>query len=176
MDLHFTDAHATDEERAALDTVEGVAIGRRDLVLPALHAVHDALGWISAGAINEIARRLHVAPAEVHGVATFYGNFTFSPAPRRTVRGCEDPACPPDGPVTLPVAAAGKRCVTTACLGLCERAPATLVTIGGVAAEPPVPVRGAVPQAGSPSLVLLRRVGVVDPTSLDDYRARGGYA
>ncbi|MFD0802255.1 NADH-quinone oxidoreductase subunit F, partial [Streptomonospora algeriensis] len=34
----------------------------------------------------------------------------------------------------------------------------------------------AVPQAGDPGLVLLRRIGVVDPTSLDDYRANGGYA
>jgi NADH-quinone oxidoreductase subunit F len=33
-----------------------------------------------------------------------------------------------------------------------------------------------VPQAGDPQLRLLRRVGVVDPLSLDDYRAHGGYA
>ena len=31
------------------------------------------------------------------------------------------------------------------------------------------------PQTGDPSLRLLRRVGVVDPASLDDYRAHGGY-
>ncbi len=33
-----------------------------------------------------------------------------------------------------------------------------------------------VPQAGDPKLRLLRRVGVVDPTSIDSYRAHGGYA
>ncbi|GGO43972.1 NADH dehydrogenase subunit F [Streptomyces daqingensis] len=33
----------------------------------------------------------------------------------------------------------------------------------------------AVPQAGDPSLKLLSRIGVVDPESLDDYRAHGGY-
>jgi NADH-quinone oxidoreductase subunit F len=33
----------------------------------------------------------------------------------------------------------------------------------------------AIPQAGSPGLRLLARVGVVDPTSLDDYRANGGF-
>ncbi len=38
---------------------------------------------------------------------------------------------------------------------------------------PPAP---ALPQAGDPALRLLRRVGVVDPASLDDYRAHGGYA
>ncbi|GAA0979648.1 NADH-ubiquinone oxidoreductase-F iron-sulfur binding region domain-containing protein [Acrocarpospora macrocephala] len=46
--------------------------------------------------------------------------------------------------------------------------------VGGVFGE--VPVRAAVPQAGEPGLVLLRRVGVVDPASLDEYRAAGGYA
>ncbi|HVW33144.1 MAG TPA: NADH-ubiquinone oxidoreductase-F iron-sulfur binding region domain-containing protein, partial [Acidimicrobiia bacterium] len=37
------------------------------------------------------------------------------------------------------------------------------------------PVAAAVPQAGDPNLVLLRRVGVVDPSDLDDYRYHGGY-
>ncbi|MGW0531421.1 NADH-ubiquinone oxidoreductase-F iron-sulfur binding region domain-containing protein [Streptomyces sp. NPDC003032] len=40
-------------------------------------------------------------------------------------------------------------------------------------AEPPAAL--AVPQAGDPALVLLRRIGTVDPSSLDDYRAHGGY-
>ncbi|MBD3006220.1 NADH-ubiquinone oxidoreductase-F iron-sulfur binding region domain-containing protein [Streptomyces sp. 5-10] len=85
------------------------------------------------------------------------------------------------------------------CLGLCERAPAALALRAGeapraavvapataeavadaasapheAAAEPPAVA--AVPQAGAEGLVLLRRVGVVDPGSLDDYRAHGGYA
>ncbi len=89
------------------------------------------------------------------------------------------------------------------CLGLCERGPAILVTEAGDPAHEAViapaiatdvavalrigpkglgaeaPVVAAVPQAATPQgaaeLVLLKRVGVVDPTSLDDYRAHGGY-
>jgi NADH-quinone oxidoreductase subunit F len=41
-------------------------------------------------------------------------------------------------------------------------------------AMPPRSPRPA-PQMGSPTLRLLRRVGRADPTSLDDYRAEGGY-
>jgi len=37
-------------------------------------------------------------------------------------------------------------------------------------------LRAVTPQAGSPSLRILRRVGVVDPERLDAYRASGGYA
>ncbi|MEU1049183.1 NADH-ubiquinone oxidoreductase-F iron-sulfur binding region domain-containing protein [Streptomyces sp. NPDC005897] len=33
----------------------------------------------------------------------------------------------------------------------------------------------AVPQSGDPTLTLLHRIGTTDPTSLDDYRAHGGY-
>jgi NADH-quinone oxidoreductase subunit F len=36
-------------------------------------------------------------------------------------------------------------------------------------------VRRSVPQAGGPGLRILRRVGVTDPRSLDDYLATGGY-
>jgi NADH-quinone oxidoreductase subunit F len=36
-------------------------------------------------------------------------------------------------------------------------------------------LRRSMPQAGDPTLTLLRRVGRVDPTSLADYRASGGY-
>jgi NADH-quinone oxidoreductase subunit F len=36
-------------------------------------------------------------------------------------------------------------------------------------------IRRSVPEAGSPHHRLLARVGVADPTSLDDYRAHGGY-
>ena len=89
------------------------------------------------------------------------------------------------------------------CLGLCERGPAMLVVEAGdpsreavvapaVAADVSValrlgarvvaseaPVVAAVPQAATADdreqFVLLKRVGVVDPFSLDDYRAHGGY-
>jgi NADH-quinone oxidoreductase subunit F len=82
------------------------------------------------------------------------------------------------------------------CLGLCERAPAALVIAAGdppwdqalapatgaevlftLAGEavPPFDLARSVPQAGEPGLTLLRRVGRVDPLSLDDYRAAGGF-
>ncbi len=80
------------------------------------------------------------------------------------------------------------------CLGQCDRGPAALLTLAGGAPEEHVlaPVRdvlaaldgvavavdpaASVPQRGEPTLRLLRRVGAVDPRSLDDYRAHGGYA
>lgn len=59
-------------------------------------------------------------------------------------------------------------------------APATATTLTEATRSPedaptePPPAH-AVPQAGHPGLVLLKRIGTTDPTSLDDYRASGGY-
>jgi NADH-quinone oxidoreductase subunit F len=90
------------------------------------------------------------------------------------------------------------------CLGLCERAPAAMFTIAGERPRTdvvaPVDVVGvttrldgyatngisrdnvdspaariSVPQAGQAGLRLLARIGVVDPTSVGDYRASGGF-
>ncbi|TMM06356.1 MAG: NADH-quinone oxidoreductase subunit E, partial [Actinobacteria bacterium] len=91
MDLRLSSAEPTVAERDAVDAaLSGVlgpssdaARGHRHLLLPALHAVSDAVGWISPGALNHIARRLSVPPAEVYGVATFYAMFSTEPrAPR----------------------------------------------------------------------------------------------
>ncbi|MGH9272891.1 MAG: NAD(P)H-dependent oxidoreductase subunit E, partial [Ilumatobacteraceae bacterium] len=90
MDLKIASARASAEERSAVDSVLGAPtppghhVGRggherraaRHQLLAALHAVNDRAGWISRGAINHIAERLDVAPADIYGVATFYALFS----------------------------------------------------------------------------------------------------
>lgn len=179
---------------------------RRDLLLPGLHAVNDRIGWISEGALDYLCRRLTVPPAEAYGVATFYAMFSVKPRPATVLHVCTDLACAAAGAAELCAGVearlgpgSGVDVERSPCLGLCERAPAALAVRAGdpvrtavsapttvaraaeaasapdSAPEEP-PAAFAVPQAGDPSLVLLSRVGVVDPASLDDYRAHGGYA
>ena len=198
MDLRLSSAEPTAAERSAVDTALA-GVGDRHLLLPALHAVSDAVGWISPGALNHIARRLSVAPAEVYGVATFYALFSTVPRAARVVHVCDDLVCGPAGAEAIAAALTAEDVcwVPSPCLGLCERAPAVLHQRAGkpdfsqAPASPAqvlaasdatnadqqfVDTRVSVPQAGQAGLGLLRRVGVVDPTSLDDYRAHGGYA
>ncbi|MFG2543505.1 NAD(P)H-dependent oxidoreductase subunit E [Streptomyces sp. NPDC048594] len=53
---------------------------------------------------------------------------------------------------------------------------ATVIAATAPETAPPEPAPAlAVPQAGSPGLTLLERIGTTDPTSLDAYRAAGGY-
>src|SRR5688572_8362004 len=63
---------------------------QRHRLLPALHAINDRVGWISRGAINELARRMDVAPAEIYGVATFYGLFSTTERSPRQLHVCID--------------------------------------------------------------------------------------
>ncbi|MDH3303549.1 MAG: SLBB domain-containing protein, partial [Acidimicrobiia bacterium] len=75
--------------------------------------------------------------------------------------------------------AEGKHVHRSPCLGQCERPVAQFIQGRAkpdrVAADEHVEPSAAVPQAGDPSLRLLRRAGVVDPTSLESYISFGGY-
>ncbi|HZY98081.1 MAG TPA: NAD(P)H-dependent oxidoreductase subunit E [Candidatus Baltobacteraceae bacterium] len=208
-DLHFTSAAPTLEERDAIDAcIASKGEGRRDLLLPVLHAINDRVGWISEGALNYACERLAVAPAEAYGVATFYAMFSTAPRPPTIVHVCDDVACrcagaedlcreleAAYGPSGTQDANASATWLRSPCLGLCDRAPAALVTIAGSepAAVQTAPANAALldallasgvapsdgvsamPHVGGSMVRLLQRAGNSDPESLDAYRERGGY-
>jgi NADH-quinone oxidoreductase subunit F len=191
MDLRFHGPEPTADERAAVDSMlgppssawaggprdmegegHGSAMGghaaraRRDLLLPALHAVQSRFGWVTPGALDYICRRLTVPPAEAHGVVTFYHLFSLSPRPLAVAHVCDDIACRIKGADRIcaelehslgPESLGAWR--RSPCLGLCERAPAALVlnagespnavTLAPAVAADVVAARGsAVPSAG----------------------------
>ena len=73
----------------------------RHLLLPALHGVQDAIGWISPAALNYISKRLGVPPAEAFGVATFYSLLSTTEQPPRVAHVCDDIACRGAGALEL---------------------------------------------------------------------------
>jgi NADH-quinone oxidoreductase subunit F len=145
-------------------------------LLPTLHAVNDRVGWLSQEAIDHIAERLDLGPAEVFGVATFYAMFSTAERPARQEHVCVDLVCRANGSTeaNLPDGAHA-----SPCLGVCERGRATLTIVSGDpvhrSVDPEPPPVAAVPQAGDDTLVLLRRAGRVDPGSIDDHLATGGF-
>ena len=92
-DLYISEETADDVEIAAVDEAMGGRFvvlheserltragtakrhGHRHLLLPALHALQNAKGWISPGGLNHVCETLQVPPAEAYGVATFYDMF-----------------------------------------------------------------------------------------------------
>jgi NADH-quinone oxidoreductase subunit F len=176
-DLKLIDAEPTEDECDAIDVVVGAEAAngnrvfrrdrtRRHLLLPALRAAQRRVGWVTPGALGYASRRLDVPPAEAYGVATFYAMLALEERPAEVLHVCDDLSCRlagaevPDGALASP------------CLGLCERAPASLRTIAG-----PEPREEQIPPTSPPlpqtsGLKLLRRIADgVDPASPPDFRA-----
>jgi formate dehydrogenase subunit gamma len=62
-------------------------------LLPVLHAIHDALGFIPPEAVPRVAHGLNLSQAEVHGVITFYHDFRSAPPGRHVLKLCRAEAC-----------------------------------------------------------------------------------
>ena len=190
MDVKTRGVPPTTAERDAIESILGPAPGRhphdgrgghalrerRHLLLPTLHAVNDRIGWLSQEAIDHIAERLDLGPAEVYGVATFYALFSTDERPARQEHVCVDLVCRANGSTEATVPEGAH---PSPCLGICERGRGTFTIDSGDpvhrAVDPEPPPVAAVPQAGDEALVLLRRAGRVDPASIDDYVATGGF-
>jgi NADH-quinone oxidoreductase subunit F len=203
-------------DEAPMPAAEARAL--RTLLLPGLHALRARIGWVSPGGLGYLCRRLGVPPAEGYGVASFYALISLTERPPAFAHVCDDIACQvagaerlcagmterfgpaahaphrADGSATAPAKTSGTVARTWArspCLGLCEQAPAAMVSVasdtpqmtafGGATVEridaalhgtqtpAPVPLLG-----GEGPRRLLARAGRVDPGSLEDYRAHGG--
>ena len=212
-DIKFGTSLPTDSEKEAVDEAvkslgpvtleisERLVYGgrqrtqeRRHLLLPALHALQNASGWISPGGLDYVCRVLEVPPAEAYSVATFYHLFSSQPPNGdQILHVCDDIACSLNGANDLidELKKEGYETKPSPCLGQCERGPAVFVQ--RIASQDTVAFDAdlkqitksltenlekesvKLPQAGSDHLRLLTRIGIVDPNSLEDYKSHGGY-
>ena len=138
-------AHAPDALSSAQKDVVLAAIAanrqRVGALLPILHALQKALGYVPAAAVPLIAQEINLSRAEVHGVISFYHYFRRQPAGRHTIYICRAEACQAMGARALQAHAQKKLGIqlhqTTAdgavtlepvyCLGNCACAPSLLV-------------------------------------------------
>lgn len=110
-------------------------------LLPLLHDVQAAFGFVPPGAVGPIAKALNQSRAEIHGVISFYHDFRTSPPGRAVLKLCQAESCQacgsreltahverklgcklgetsPDGAVTLDA---------VYCLGNCAVSPAAML-------------------------------------------------
>ena len=116
----------------------------REALLPLLWDVQTAAGHISAEAVHSISHCLRVPEADIYGVIGFYSLFHAAPTGERIVRVCTDPVCGLRGGDALLDALHDSPEVTiehSPCLGLCEHAPAALVSVRGQGERSLAPVR-----------------------------------
>jgi formate dehydrogenase subunit gamma len=98
-------------------------------LLPILHGVQDALGWVPAEAVGQIAKALSLSRAEVHGVVTYYHHFRQQPPRGPVLQVCRAESCRSvGGEALLAHARAAGRCEVEPvyCLGLCALSPAVM--------------------------------------------------
>ncbi|MGX7896479.1 NAD(P)H-dependent oxidoreductase subunit E [Tsuneonella sp. HG222] len=105
---------------------------REGPLLPILHAVQDEFGCVDEESEALIAKGLNLSRADVHGVVSFYHDYSTKPEPRPVVQICRAEACKARGVEELmdgARAAAGDRVKlhTVYCLGLCSQGPAARV-------------------------------------------------
>ena len=62
-------------------------------LLPILHALQKALGYMPPAAVPPIAHELNLSRAEIHGVISFYHYFRQKPVGRHTIYICRAEAC-----------------------------------------------------------------------------------
>lgn len=130
-----------DPERARLLQILSEHGHMPGALLPVLHAVQDAFGYVPPAAVGDIAERLQISRAEVHGVITFYSHFRSAPVGRHRVLICRAEACQSMGANRLIEHACERLSCTVGgtaqdarftlesvyCLGLCAQSPAIMI-------------------------------------------------
>ena len=128
------------DEGRALEIIEKLA-QLEGAMLPILHALQEAFGYIDQRMVPLVAQALNVSRAETHGAITFYHDFRDAPAGRHVLRICRAESCQSMGCERLvdhlriahhiepgQTSADGALTIESVyCLGQCALSPAALV-------------------------------------------------
>ncbi|MEC4686253.1 MAG: NAD(P)H-dependent oxidoreductase subunit E [Nitrospirota bacterium] len=66
---------------------------KKGLLIPILHRIQEDYGFLPGEALERLSRKLDLPLAEIYSVASFYGQFHFTPRGRKIVRVCMGTAC-----------------------------------------------------------------------------------
>ena len=114
---------------------------RQGALIPVLHEVQHAAGWLPWQALEEVAQFIGVAPSEAWDTASFYEEFWLQPKGTHVIAVCRSIACEVCDHAAVTKAVKAKlgievgdttddgafTLIELECLGLCEGAPACLV-------------------------------------------------
>jgi NADH:ubiquinone oxidoreductase subunit E len=120
-----------------IDTIIGSYREQRWGLIPLLHDIQQAVGYIPPESIPRIAGGLGLFPSQVQGVISFYTQFYTAPRGRNIVRVCRGTACHVRGGKTILKLVKRELALeegetspdmeytleTVACIGVCALAP-----------------------------------------------------
>ena len=122
-------------ERQLLDAILAAHTDKEGNLLPILHAIQDALGFIPESLITPLAKALKLTSAEVFGVISFYTHFRLQPCNEIHIDFCRAEACQARGATELEQALTpwlqshypDATHEAVYCLGLCAQGPAAML-------------------------------------------------
>lgn len=114
---------------------------KRAALLPALHVIQDAIGYVSLRSMRDVAELLGISPSDVMDVVTFYTHFWTRPKGKKVIVLCRSLTCQLMGQPALQEAIQSKLGVedhgssedgrysfmTEECLAGCDHAPCMLI-------------------------------------------------
>jgi formate dehydrogenase subunit gamma len=98
--LERANSLCADDQKAVLDSCARLK-SLPGALLPILHEVQGALGYVPKDAVPLIAHALNLSRAEIHGVITFYHYFRTEKPGRHVVQLCRAEACQAVGAAQL---------------------------------------------------------------------------
>lgn len=63
------------------------------LLLPALHAAQEEIGWLPPEVLDEVGQTIGIHPAQVREVASFYTMYNLKPVGKYHLKICTNVAC-----------------------------------------------------------------------------------
>ncbi len=98
----FPPFEVTAELEAAADaSITHYPVSKRSATLPLLHLIQQKFGFLSAAAIEWVARKLELEPIQVLEVVTFYPGFRQTAPGRYHIRVCRTLSCAMGGSYDL---------------------------------------------------------------------------
>ena len=107
-------AAAAPLDLAAVDAILRVDGHAPDSILPVLQAIQSRYRYLPEAALRRVCETSEMTPAQMAGVASFYGQFRLTPAGEHIIRVCEGTACHVSGAVEV-------RTELRRCLGMTGR-------------------------------------------------------
>lgn len=66
---------------------------RKENLIPILQRIQQVEGFISVESVKTVSRKLRISENEIHGVASFYAQFRFTPPGEHSIHVCMGTAC-----------------------------------------------------------------------------------
>jgi len=164
-----------------------------EAILEILTTLQGQRGNLEQSAVTDVGRAINIPPSNAFGVASFYSMLNLKEQAGNIIRVCDGPVCwlcgADDARQTVEQAYTqhpGWKIERTSCLGLCDRAPAMLISeqqagpfTPGNTSEITRGWRGQATDYSQPRKgemrVMMANAGMIDPDSLSSALEHGAY-